>query len=385
MRAVAEDVTSEVFLSVAARIRDFPGTCAEDFRRWVFRIATNEINAHLRQSIRRRELLEEAAQMGRISPAFTTPLLDQETPVDWELVYEALGDLSEREQSIVSLRFFAGFQHDQIAAVLQVSAGSVRGCVKPCAQQAPRPPPPPREFPAFDAGDGTWRNDMTEQPFDDWEDLFEQLPIDVSAHEKHRDRLKAEAMEAFADRPMPEARRHRIQDLGRTLMKYKAPHWTAAAILLAGMIWLIQSATTPAFALEDVVNNLVKARTARYDMTIKVIGQPTQKMKALYMAPSHFRQEMENGYVNIADWKVGKIVGLDAGTKRATVLKMVNLPGDAAGNTQMNQFEMVRKSLREALMDPNVNVESLGEKQFGDRRLVGFRFKSGTATDDGVG
>ena len=54
VRAVAEDVTSEVFLKVARHIASFPGSHAEDFRRWLFRIATNEINAELRKSIRRR-------------------------------------------------------------------------------------------------------------------------------------------------------------------------------------------------------------------------------------------------------------------------------------------------------------------------------------------
>lgn len=76
MRAVAEDVASEVFLKVAQGIRDFPGLCVEDFRRWLFRIATNEINAQLRQSIRRRELLEAAVRMGRINASVSGPLLD---------------------------------------------------------------------------------------------------------------------------------------------------------------------------------------------------------------------------------------------------------------------------------------------------------------------
>lgn len=39
LRVVAEDVTSEVFLKVAGSIRDFPGTSAEEFRRWLYRIA----------------------------------------------------------------------------------------------------------------------------------------------------------------------------------------------------------------------------------------------------------------------------------------------------------------------------------------------------------
>ncbi len=126
VRVVAEDVTSEVFLKVAARIREFPGATAEDFRRWVFRIATNEINAHLRQSIRRRELLEAAARMGQVTAAGSTSWLAQETPVEWEVIYEALSELSDREQSIISLRFFAGFKHNQIADVLNLTTGSVR-------------------------------------------------------------------------------------------------------------------------------------------------------------------------------------------------------------------------------------------------------------------
>lgn len=125
-RAVAEDVTSEVFLKVAGSIRDFSGTSAEDFRRWLFRIATNEINAHLRQSIRRRELLEAAVQMGRINSAVSAPLLDDNSQLDWQALYRALGELSDREQTIISLRFFAGLKHDQISEVLELKAGAIR-------------------------------------------------------------------------------------------------------------------------------------------------------------------------------------------------------------------------------------------------------------------
>jgi RNA polymerase sigma-70 factor, ECF subfamily len=126
VRAVAEDVTSEVFLKVAAHFSGFPGSSAEDFRRWVFRIATNEINAQLRQSIRRREMLEAAARMGTVNAAVSTPLLSSETPVDSEDVCFVLNELSEREQSIISLRFFAGLKHDQIADVLDIAPGTSR-------------------------------------------------------------------------------------------------------------------------------------------------------------------------------------------------------------------------------------------------------------------
>ena len=65
-RTAAEDVTSEVFLKVASSVRTFPGTTDSDFRRWLFRIATNAVNAHLRGTLRRRELLEQAARNGRL-------------------------------------------------------------------------------------------------------------------------------------------------------------------------------------------------------------------------------------------------------------------------------------------------------------------------------
>ena len=126
LRALAEDVTSEVFLKVARSIRAFPGSNTEDFRRWIFRIATNEINAHLRQMIRRRELLEAAVEMGRIDANVSTVLLESDWPVTWEDVYRELQQLSERDQSLISLRFFASLKHEQIAEVLEMKTGAVR-------------------------------------------------------------------------------------------------------------------------------------------------------------------------------------------------------------------------------------------------------------------
>ena len=65
VRAVAEDVASEVFLKVAKAIANFEGSTSEDFRRWLYRITTNEINAQLRKSIRQQALLEMATTLGR--------------------------------------------------------------------------------------------------------------------------------------------------------------------------------------------------------------------------------------------------------------------------------------------------------------------------------
>ena len=46
--------------------------------------------------------------------------------LDWQEVYEALGSLTDREQSIISLRFFGGLKHEQIAEVLELEVGTIR-------------------------------------------------------------------------------------------------------------------------------------------------------------------------------------------------------------------------------------------------------------------
>ena len=126
VRAAAEDVTSEVFLKVAGNIRKFQGTHVEDLRRWLFRITTNEVNGYLRKSLRRRTILEAAARMGYVKTEVSRPLLHSDIQISWDEVYDAISTLSQREQSILSLRFFASLRHNQIASILQMSPGSVR-------------------------------------------------------------------------------------------------------------------------------------------------------------------------------------------------------------------------------------------------------------------
>jgi RNA polymerase sigma-70 factor, ECF subfamily len=127
VRAVAEDVTSEVFLGVALKMPRFAGTTDEDFRRWVFRIATNEINAYVRQAKRRRALLESAAQGGALAATARSQAepADVET-LDWPTLYQAILGLKPREQAILHLRFFEQMSHDEIADVLQERPVSVR-------------------------------------------------------------------------------------------------------------------------------------------------------------------------------------------------------------------------------------------------------------------
>jgi RNA polymerase sigma-70 factor (ECF subfamily) len=124
-RTVAEDVVSDVFLTLASKLRAFVGTTEIDFRRWLFRIATNAVNAHLRQSRRRRELWEIAVRRReeRLPSDNSPPGWEK---LDWPAVYQAILELDERDQTILTLRFFAGLSHEEIADVVDATPGAVR-------------------------------------------------------------------------------------------------------------------------------------------------------------------------------------------------------------------------------------------------------------------
>jgi RNA polymerase sigma-70 factor, ECF subfamily len=126
LRSVAEDVTSDVFLRVARQIPDFTGATHDDFIRWVHAIATQEINAYLRQTQRRSRLLEEAIRRKATQVVDRAASSDDLAALDWPRVYEALLTLDPRDQAIVTLRFFDDMAHEQIGGILDMRPGAVR-------------------------------------------------------------------------------------------------------------------------------------------------------------------------------------------------------------------------------------------------------------------
>ena len=217
---------------------------------------------------------------------------------------------------------------------------------------------------------------MNDRLNDDWKNLFEQLPLDTSAREEHRDDLMIEVFAAYESDPTPQPQRPRLKDKGRFLMKYKVPHWTSAAFLIACAIWFVRYESPSAFAIEKVVDNVMNARSARFDVLASITGQPTLKMKGLFLAPNHYRQELENGDIIIYDSQALKIVSLHPKTKQATVFNLLNITEEAKRSMQSNEFDMVRESLSKAISDPDSNIESLGKKKLDGRTVVGFRLQT---------
>ena len=118
-RATAEDVTSEVFLKAVENFGRFRGT-EKQFRNWLYRIATNAVNNHLRKTARRNVLLGRASEQvkNQDSPDTSAEKL--------ALLREAVFALKPRYQSIITLRFFENLKLAEIAEVLGSSPGTIR-------------------------------------------------------------------------------------------------------------------------------------------------------------------------------------------------------------------------------------------------------------------
>ena len=119
-RQMAEDVTSEVFLKVVENIHGFKGN-EKQFRCWLYRIATNTVNNHLRKTARRNRLLKFACEHSNSQDADCVVPIDKLT-----LLREAVFTLKPRYQTIITLRFFENMKLTEIAEVLGSSPGTVR-------------------------------------------------------------------------------------------------------------------------------------------------------------------------------------------------------------------------------------------------------------------
>jgi RNA polymerase sigma-70 factor (ECF subfamily) len=119
-RSVAEDVTSEVFLKMVENLHCFKGTEAQ-FGNWLYRIATNAVNNHLRKANRRKGLLKTACEQadGRTNDC-------EESSMKLALLRQAMLALKPRFQTIITLRFFENLKLTEIAEMLDSSPGTVR-------------------------------------------------------------------------------------------------------------------------------------------------------------------------------------------------------------------------------------------------------------------
>jgi RNA polymerase sigma-70 factor (ECF subfamily) len=121
-RATAEDVTSSVFLTVARMMRDFKGRTEQDFRSWIYTIAANQANAHIRKSMRRRRLMENVVAHRRSDGQDA----GEWSSLDWPTLYAAIQQLKPEHQTILTLRYFENMDYDEIGQVVDARPATIR-------------------------------------------------------------------------------------------------------------------------------------------------------------------------------------------------------------------------------------------------------------------
>jgi len=125
-RCGAEEGCADTFLYVAAHMPQFRGTTEREFRCWLYAVATNTVNSHVRRTRRRGELIQQAIERGKLRSVSTNDSPRSTGAPDWNECYQAINQLRVREQSIVILRFIEELSHEEIAATLRMSPGAVR-------------------------------------------------------------------------------------------------------------------------------------------------------------------------------------------------------------------------------------------------------------------
>ena len=126
-RSSAEDVTQEAFLSIwrsGARFDRARGSV----RAWTLGIVRNRaIDALRRQSGKAPKLTfdDEAALEQRPSPDLTDEqALDRDSA---RQLRGALGELPSEQSKVIELAYFGGFSHSEIAEMLSMPLGTVKG------------------------------------------------------------------------------------------------------------------------------------------------------------------------------------------------------------------------------------------------------------------
>jgi RNA polymerase sigma factor (sigma-70 family) len=112
-RGVAEDVVAAAFERAYRRLTTYDARRGSQ-RQWLFGIARHAALDELR---RRRRVAALAAEPGAAEPAFD----DDADPARRATVRAALAALDPRDRELVALKFFAGLDNAEIAAVLRIS------------------------------------------------------------------------------------------------------------------------------------------------------------------------------------------------------------------------------------------------------------------------
>ncbi len=120
-RAVADDVTQQIFLKLFTAIRQFRGE--SEFTTWLYRLVVNACRDERR---RRRRLLPWGETVAMSNPVEKKPQEKQYARLEVaEAVRAAIGELKPKFRLPILLKYIEGLSYEEIASVMGCSKGTV--------------------------------------------------------------------------------------------------------------------------------------------------------------------------------------------------------------------------------------------------------------------
>jgi RNA polymerase sigma factor (sigma-70 family) len=123
-KAVAEDMTAEVFLRALRKITDFNWTGA-DFGSWLLRIARNLVLDNAKSSRARLEILNDEMPEDSAGEDRSTESAVMEN-LDNQHIYTAIKQLSPDQRDVITMRFIQGMDVSAVADAMGKKEGTVR-------------------------------------------------------------------------------------------------------------------------------------------------------------------------------------------------------------------------------------------------------------------
>lgn len=122
---LAEECVQDVFVTLWRRAGDFDATRAK-LTTWLFVVARNRAIDLQRQKARRPELRDDLEPAGSAPDAAHLTVVADES----QRLAEAMAELPEEQLAVLRLAYFDGLSHAEIAELIGIPLGTVKGRVR---------------------------------------------------------------------------------------------------------------------------------------------------------------------------------------------------------------------------------------------------------------
>jgi RNA polymerase sigma-70 factor (ECF subfamily) len=122
--SLSADICSQVFLSAMQKLKKYE-FMQVPFSAWLFRIASNEVTQHFRESKKKRVIsLEENHVMDLLDEI--TELSEEEEKRSRTLFFQSLQQLKSGDLELIELRFFEKRSFKEIAGILELTESNAK-------------------------------------------------------------------------------------------------------------------------------------------------------------------------------------------------------------------------------------------------------------------